>query len=137
MAGPVAPGLSVHHQPGPRSHERFAGLMGSERDGDDADPEPELWQRANPAIKLLGGPQTNDARRYVKCCADYHYLVSEPFDGYMGGSTCKLFWNEYPPFTNTNDLSLTVLIKMVHFQTPCSLYGRDLATPSMYGDLYR
>ena len=68
------------------------------------------------AIKLLSGPVTNDAQRYVACCAAYNQPAPEPFDGYMGGITCSLFWNSYPTFINTNDLSLVVFIKYANFK---------------------
>ena len=42
--------------------------------------------------------------------------VGEPFDQYMGGIKTSLFWNSYPQFMATNDLSLVVFIKFGEFQ---------------------
>lgn len=62
-------------------------------------------------IKRQSGPLSADAERYVAACAIFNQPVSEPFDQYMGGITASVFWNQYPTFTNTNDLSLVVFIK--------------------------
>jgi len=42
--------------------------------------------------------------------------VPEPFNNHMGGIISALFWNTYPRFTNTNDLSLVVFIKFAGFK---------------------
>ena len=34
----------------------------------------------------------------------------------MGGITCRLFWNAYPQFKDTNNLSLVVFIKYANFK---------------------
>jgi len=62
-------------------------------------------------IKLQSGPLTDDAERYVSACSTFNQPVSEPFNEHMGGITATMFWNRYPTFTNTNDLSLVVFIK--------------------------
>lgn len=67
-------------------------------------------------IKQQGGRLTRDAERYVSLCNEYVHLVTEPFDSHMGGITTNLFHNNYPYFTNTNDLSLVVFIKYAGFK---------------------
>jgi beta-lactamase superfamily II metal-dependent hydrolase len=62
-------------------------------------------------IKQQSGPLSEDAERYVAACREYNQPVTEPFDLYMGGITASVFWNEYPLFTETNNLSLVVFIK--------------------------
>lgn len=68
-------------------------------------------------IKLVGGPLTNDAAWYVQACG--HYSGGQPdvpFDVGMGGITYKSFWNPYPQFKDTNNLSLVVFIKYANFK---------------------
>lgn len=67
-------------------------------------------------IKSVSGPLTADAKRYLAACSTYNQPVSEPFDSHMGGITASVFWNRYPAFTNTNDLSLVVFIKYAGFK---------------------
>lgn len=67
-------------------------------------------------IKQLSGPLTNDAKRYVAACSWFCQPVQEPFDAYMGGITATVFYNHYPGFTDTNNLSLVVFIKYAGFQ---------------------
>lgn len=67
-------------------------------------------------IKSLSGPLTVDAERYVAACSMFYLPVSEPFDDFMGGITVRLFWNNYPSFTKTNDLSLVVFVKYAGFK---------------------
>ncbi len=67
-------------------------------------------------IKRLGGPLSADAERYVHSCSAFNQTPSEPFDQHMGGITARVFWNPYPTFTNTNDLSLVVFIKYAGFK---------------------
>lgn len=62
-------------------------------------------------IKLGGGPLTGDAQWYVDACSNFNLPVDEPFDQHMGGITATTFWNPYPTFTDTNNLSLVVLIR--------------------------
>jgi beta-lactamase superfamily II metal-dependent hydrolase len=63
------------------------------------------------AIKLGGGLLTGDAEWYVAACDRYIVRPSRPFDQGMNGITCQLFWNPYPRFTDTNNLSLVVFIR--------------------------
>jgi beta-lactamase superfamily II metal-dependent hydrolase len=82
-----------------------------------------VWHR-NPSIspevfrqiKERSGPLTADAARYLQNISGMRDTVVEPFDQYMGGIKSRLFWNCYPQFTTTNDLSLVVFIKFAGFQ---------------------
>jgi beta-lactamase superfamily II metal-dependent hydrolase len=51
----------------------------------------------------------------MKTLATHNLAVPEPFNQYMGGIVSSLFWNPYPLFANTNDLSLVVFIKYAEF----------------------
>lgn len=62
------------------------------------------------AIKLASGPLTRDATWYASACAAFNQPAVEPFNQCMGGITRLGFYNSYPAFTNTNDLSLAVFI---------------------------
>lgn len=70
------------------------------------------WRR----MKLVGGPLTNDAKRFISNCDDFDGSPSEPFNQYMGGITCTTFFNTYPQFTDTNNLSLVVFIEYAGFK---------------------
>jgi beta-lactamase superfamily II metal-dependent hydrolase len=74
-------------------------------------------------IKQLSGPLTADAKRYVAACSSFNQPVGEPFNDYMGGITAKPFYNSYPAFKETNDLSLVVFINYAGFQI---LFAGDL-----------
>jgi hypothetical protein len=81
-----------------------------------------VWHK-NPSIsadvflqlKKQGGPLTIDAWRYFQTMNTHVAPVSEPFSQNMGGIKSRLFWNSYPRFTNTNDLSLVVFISFGMF----------------------
>ena len=62
-------------------------------------------------IKLAGGALTSDATWYANACDSYNQPVNEPFNEFMGGITTTTFWNPYPAFTDTNNLSLVILIQ--------------------------
>lgn len=68
------------------------------------------------AIKAIGGPLTRDASWYVDACNSFNQPVTEPFDDYMGGITATWFFNPYPQFNNTNDLSLVIFIEYAGFK---------------------
>lgn len=68
------------------------------------------------AIKRQSGPLTDDASWYADACGIYTEPLSEPFGTHMGGVTCRTFWNKYPAFTDTNNLSLVVFIKYQGFK---------------------
>lgn len=72
---------------------------------------PTFGPAAFEAVKRQSGPLTRDAERYLLNLSIYQGPVDKPFDTSMGGITMSLFWSPWPTFTNTNDLSLVVLIK--------------------------
>lgn len=67
-------------------------------------------------IKRQSGLLSADAERYVSACSSFSVPVSEPFDLHMGGITATTFWNPYPTFMDTNNLSLVVFIKYSNFK---------------------
>lgn len=67
-------------------------------------------------IKRQSGPLSADAERYISACSSFNEPVDEPFDLHMGGITATTFWNPYPTFTDTNNLSLVVFIKYSNFK---------------------
>jgi len=75
------------------------------------------------AIKILGGPLSQDAAWYADACDTFDQPATEPFDQYMNGITVKCFWNSYPWFTDTNNLSQVVFVKYCGF---CILFPGDL-----------
>lgn len=77
-------------------------------------------------MKLVGGPLTKDARRFIANCDDFSGPPSEPFNQHMGGITCTTYFNTYPQFTNTNDLSLVVFIEYAGFKI---LFPGDIEKP--------
>lgn len=77
---------------------------------------PTYTGRQMAGIKALGGPLTRDANWYVDACGTYNQPVTEPFDAYMGGITATWFYNPYPQFVKTNDLSLVVFIRYAGFK---------------------
>lgn len=86
------------------------------------------------AIKQLSGPLTNDAKRYVAICDGYTSPPSAPFNANMGGITVSAFWNIYPYFTNTNDLSQVVFFKYGAFKI---LFPGDLEKAGWHALLQR
>jgi len=74
-------------------------------------------------IKLVSGPLTNDANWYVDACSSFNQPVEKPFNQSMGGIISTTYWNNYPSFTDTNDLSLVVFIKYCGFSI---LFAGDL-----------
>lgn len=67
-------------------------------------------------LKALGGPLSNDAQWYVRACNTYNVPTDTPFNLNMGGITATTFFNPYPTFTDTNNLSLVVFIKYSNFK---------------------
>jgi beta-lactamase superfamily II metal-dependent hydrolase len=63
------------------------------------------------AIKLGSGPLTGDAEWYVGACDSFNVPTGLPFNGGMNGITCELFYNPFPHFIDTNNLSLVVFIR--------------------------
>jgi hypothetical protein len=87
---------------------------------------PTLHPGAFQSIKEQGGPLTADAKRYLQNLTDMSLPVSEPFNQHMGGIASSLFWNSYPEFMSTNDLSLVVFVKYASFKI---LFPGDLEEP--------
>ncbi len=67
------------------------------------------------AIKLAGGPLTRDANWYAVACSTYNQPPLQPFNQNMGGITRDLFFNSYPLFTDTNNLSLAIFVNFGGF----------------------
>ena len=78
------------------------------------------------AIKEQSGTLTPDAERFIQICRDFNGSITEPFDQNMGGITMSAFWNSYPQFTDTNNLSLVVFIEYRSFKI---LFPGDLEKP--------
>jgi len=68
------------------------------------------------AMKEEGGPLTNDIERYIEIHSSYNHPVSMPFNDHMGGITKKTYFNRYPDFRTTNDLSLAIFIEYSGFK---------------------
>jgi beta-lactamase superfamily II metal-dependent hydrolase len=67
-------------------------------------------------MKEVGGPLTKDAQRFLNIHQTYIGNVTDPFNTSMGGITATCFWNTYPRFQDTNNLSLTVFIQYGNFK---------------------
>ena len=74
-------------------------------------------------IKEANGELTNDIERYLALHNDYVHPLSSPFDQNMGGITATTFFNLYPRFYDTNNLSLVVFFKFGPFKV---LFPGDL-----------
>lgn len=74
-------------------------------------------------LKLRSGPLTSDAEWYADACASFNQPSREPFNHCMEGITATLFWNSYPQFTDTNNLSLTIFFR---YGTFCILFPGDM-----------
>lgn len=73
-------------------------------------------------IKAAGG-MSNDIERFLRIHASYNQTVTEPFNDHMGGITYKTFFNKFPDFTDTNNLSCAVFIEFAGFRV---LFPGDL-----------
>jgi hypothetical protein len=109
-------GLSVHHQCRPRSHERPAGPLGRRHQRPRRPPQSKSPVEALRQIKVAGGPLTKDAQRYLHIHQTYNGTVTAPFNSSMGEIQATCFWNTYPRFQDTNNLSLTVFIQYSNFK---------------------
>jgi len=78
------------------------------------------------AMKEQCGPLTRDAEKFVEICQGFNSVIAEPFDQNMGGITASAFWNTYPQFTDTNNLSLVVFVKYEGFKI---LFPGDVERP--------
>ncbi|MDX1253485.1 MAG: hypothetical protein IDH49_14790 [Gammaproteobacteria bacterium] len=67
-------------------------------------------------IKEANGELTDDIERYLSLHTDYVHPVDAPFDQNMGGITATTFWNPYPRFYDTNNLSLVTFFKFGPFK---------------------
>lgn len=79
------------------------------------------------AMKEENGPLTNDIERYIEIHGSYNQPVTMPFNESMGGITTKTYFNRYPAFKTTNDLSLAVFIEYSGFKI---LFPGDLEVES-------
>jgi beta-lactamase superfamily II metal-dependent hydrolase len=68
------------------------------------------------AIKSAQGELTNDIERFLQIHQEFVHPVAIPFDQGMGGVTCSAFWNVFPAFADTNNLSQAVFIKYGAFK---------------------
>jgi beta-lactamase superfamily II metal-dependent hydrolase len=66
-------------------------------------------------IKEIGG-MSKDIERYLQIHESYNNPVSEPFNDFMGGITKKTFHNNFPDFTDTNNLSCVVFFNFAGFK---------------------
>lgn len=73
-------------------------------------------------IKAAGG-MSNDIERFLRIHSSYNQTVTEPFNDHMGGITRKTFFNKFPDFTDTNNLSCAVFIEFAGFRV---LFPGDL-----------
>ena len=87
---------------------------------------PSFGPAAFEAVKRQSGPLTRDAQRYLQNLGTFTAPIQNPFDSSMGGITATMFWNPWPYFNNTNDLSLVVFIKFGPFGI---LFPGDLEGP--------
>lgn len=87
---------------------------------------PSFGPAAFQAVKRQSGPLTRDAQRYMQNLSTFTAPIDHPFNTSMGGITMSLFWNQWPDFTSTNDLSLVVFIKFGQFGI---LFPGDLEVP--------
>lgn len=71
-----------------------------------------------------GGP-TNDMEEYLSMSNSYTATVTEPFDNHMGGVVRRVYWNDYPHFNDTNNLSAAGFYK---YGTFSMLFPGDLET---------
>jgi beta-lactamase superfamily II metal-dependent hydrolase len=83
-------------------------------------------------IKLKSGPLSTDAKAYKELLSGYKGTVSEPFNQHMGGIEKVTFYNRYPDFEDTNNLSLVIFIKFGSFKI---LFPGDLEKKGWLGVL--
>lgn len=77
-------------------------------------------------IKEESGPLSSDALAYQSFLQNYNTPADVPFDSGMGGITLKTFYNKYPKFTDTNNLSVAAFLNYNGFQI---LFPGDLERP--------
>lgn len=76
---------------------------------------PTFGAAAFEAVKQETGPLTRDAERYLQNLRIFTGPIMNPFNASMGGITASMFWNPWPHFVTTNDLSLIVFIRYGSF----------------------
>jgi len=77
---------------------------------------PSLGAGAFEAIKLQSGPLTKDAITYRSLKQTFSAPTDSWFDDKMGGVQLDLFWNNFPDFVDTNNLSLAAAISYNGFR---------------------
>ncbi|MGX1322121.1 beta-lactamase superfamily II metal-dependent hydrolase [Bradyrhizobium sp. USDA 377] len=87
---------------------------------------PTFGPQAFEAVKRQSGPLTRDAQRYMQNIGTFTAPIDYPFNTNMGGITATMFYNAWPVFQKTNDLSLVVFIKYGPFGI---LFPGDLEGP--------
>jgi beta-lactamase superfamily II metal-dependent hydrolase len=87
---------------------------------------PTFGPQAFEAVKRQSGPLTRDGQRYLQNLGTFTAPIQQPFNGSMGGITATMFYNRWPQFQKTNDLSLVVFIKFGPFSI---LFPGDLEEP--------
>lgn len=76
---------------------------------------PTFGPQAFESVKRQSGPLTSDAKRYLQNLGTFTAPIQNPFNTSMGGITAAMFYNSWPQFQTTNDLSLAVFIKFGTF----------------------
>lgn len=84
-------------------------------------------------IKAAGG-MSNDIERFLRIHDSYNQKVTEPFNDFMGGITRKTFFNKFPEFRDTNNLSCAVFIEFAGFKI---LFPGDLEEAGWFALLQR
>lgn len=88
---------------------------------------PSLTAEAFEKVKLeTGSPLSKDAIAYKELLESHTGTVTTPFETGMGGITWTTFWNKYPTFTDTNNLSMVAFVRFGGFQI---LFPGDLERP--------
>jgi hypothetical protein len=67
-------------------------------------------------IKIIGGSLSADMKRYIDIHDSHVHPVTVPFHSNMGGATFTMFHNNYPEFSDTNNLSVAVFVKLGAFK---------------------
>lgn len=66
-------------------------------------------------IKQSSG-MSNDIERFLHIHATYNQTVTEKFNDCMGGIKRHTFYNKFPDFTDTNNLSCAIFIEFANFK---------------------
>jgi beta-lactamase superfamily II metal-dependent hydrolase len=67
-------------------------------------------------LKKQSGKLSRDMERYLAIDLDYSLPVTEPFDEFMGGVKVATYYNTYPEFKDTNDLSVAAFFSYAGFK---------------------